>query len=98
MDSRSWACKNDDGSVQLLFWDFTNTHPGDSVNNQEYYIRDLPSKLKGKVKVEISNIPAGQYRLEIYKVGYHVNETYSTYLDMGKLISLAEKQLNKLKS
>jgi len=97
MDSRSWACKNDDGSVQLLFWDFTNTHPGDSVNNQEYYIRDLPSKLKGKVKVEISNIPAGQYRLEIYKVGYHVNDTYSTYLDMGKPHQLSREQVNEIK-
>src|SRR5690606_28200246 len=49
-DDASWASKNADGDVQVLLWDFTNTHPGD-VNNQEYYIRDLPAKPKGKVKV-----------------------------------------------
>ena len=43
-DSSSWACKNVKGDIQVLFWDFTNTHPGDSVNNQVYYIRDLPAK------------------------------------------------------
>jgi xylan 1,4-beta-xylosidase len=31
-DTSSWAAKNAKGDVQLLFWDFTNTHPGDSVN------------------------------------------------------------------
>lgn len=97
MDSRSWACKNDDGSVQLLFWDFTNTHPGDSVNNQEYYIRDLPSKSKGKVKVEISHMSAGQYILEIYKVGYRFNDAYTTYLDMGKPHQLSRQQVNEIK-
>jgi len=83
-DSASWACKNAKGNVQVLLWDFTNTHPGDSVNNQVYYARDLPSKSKGKVKVSLSGIPEGSYRLEIYKVGYHVNDAYSTYLTMNK--------------
>jgi xylan 1,4-beta-xylosidase len=96
-DNRSWACKNDDGSVQLLFWDFTNTHSCDSVNNQEYYIRDLPSKSKGKVKVEISHMSAGQYILEIYKVGYRVNDAYTTYLDMGKPHQLSREQVNEIK-
>lgn len=53
--------------------------------------------MKGKVKVEISDIPAGQYRLEIYKVGYHVNDTYSTYLDMGKPHRLSREQVNEIK-
>jgi xylan 1,4-beta-xylosidase len=74
-DSSSWACKNATGNIQLLFWDFTNTHPGDSVNNQVYYIRDLPAKSKGKIKINITGIPKGSYTLEIYKVGYQINDT-----------------------
>lgn len=96
-DSLSWACKNAKGDIQVLFWDFNNTHPGDSVNNQEYYIRDLPAKPKGKAKVEISGIPSGKYQLEIYKVGYQVNDPYSTYLAMNKPKQLTKKQVDYIK-
>jgi xylan 1,4-beta-xylosidase len=82
-DAASWACKDKQGNVQVLFWDFTNTHPGDSVNNQVYYKRDLPSREKGAVRVVIKNIPVGTYTLEVYKVGYRVNDPYSTYMDLG---------------
>jgi len=96
-DSSSWACKNAKGNVQVLFWDFTNTHPGDSVNNQVYYIRDLPAQSKGKVKVSISGIPEGTYTLEIYKVGYQINDPYSTYLAMDKPKQLTKQQVEQIK-
>jgi len=96
-DSSSWACKNAKGGVQVLLWDFTNTHPGDSVNNQAYYIRDLPAKSKGKIKVRISGIPEGSYALEIYQVGYRVNDPYSTYLTLNKPKQLTKKQVEQIK-
>ncbi len=96
-DSSSWACKNTKSGVQVLFWDFTNTHPGDSVNNQVYYIRDLPAKSKGKVKISISGIPKGTYTVEIYKVGYHINDPYSTYLTMNKPHQLTRQQVEQIK-
>jgi xylan 1,4-beta-xylosidase len=96
-DTRSWACKSNNGDIQLLLWDFTNTHPGDSVHNQVYYVKDLPSKSKGKVKVSIAHVPAGAYTLEIYKVGYRVNDVYTEYLDMGKPQQLNKQQVDELK-
>ena len=96
-DSSSWACKNAKGNVQVLLWDFTNTHPGDSVNNQVYYIRDLPAKSKGKVKVSLSGIPEGNYTLEIYQVGYQVNDAYATYLAMNKPKQLSKQQVEQIK-
>src|SRR5665647_732688 len=96
-DTRSWACKSDNGDIQLLFWDFTNTHPGDSVNNQAYYIKDLPSRSKGKLKVSISHVPVGMYTLETYKVGYRVNDAYTDYLDMDKPKQLNKQQVEELK-
>ncbi|MGE5796600.1 MAG: GH39 family glycosyl hydrolase, partial [Ignavibacteria bacterium] len=92
-DASSWVCKDEKGNVQVLLWDFTITHPGDSVNNQVYYIRDLPAKSKGKVKINISEIPAGSYVLEIYKVGYRVNDAYTTYFDMGRPNQLTKEQV-----
>lgn len=96
-DARSWASKTDNGGIQVLCWDFTNTHPGDSVHNQKYYIQDLPSKSKGKVTVKVLNVPEGKYTLEIFKVGYRVNDAYTEYVDMGKPQQLNRQQVDVLK-
>ncbi|MBN2708140.1 MAG: hypothetical protein JXR46_03755 [Calditrichaceae bacterium] len=96
-DLSSWACKDDKGNIQILLWNFTCPHPGDSVNNQDYYIRDLPAKLKEKVKIDISKIPAGEYKLEIYKIAYRANDPYTTYLDMGRPNQLTKEQVKKIK-
>lgn len=96
-DSTSWICRDSTGNIQALVWDFTHTHPGDSVHNQQYYIRDLPSKSKGKLKVNIANVPDGVYAVEIYKVGYHSNDAYSTYLSIGKPAQLTKQQVEQIK-
>lgn len=96
-DATSWVCRDFTGNIQALAWDFTNTHPGDSVHNQQYYIRDLPSTSKGKLKVNIANVPEGTYALEIYKVGYHSNDAYSTYLSMGKPAQLNRQEVAQIK-
>ena len=96
-DSTSWVCKDSKGNIQVLAWDFTNTHPGDSVNNQVYYIRDLPSKSKGKLKIKITRVPEGNYSLEVYKVGYRCNDAYSTYLSIGKPAQLTKLQVEQIK-
>jgi xylan 1,4-beta-xylosidase len=95
-DTSSWVCKNAKGDIQVLFWDFTYTLP-DSINNQDYYIRDLPANTKGKVKLEIKGIPEGKYQLEIYKVGYKVNDPYTTYFSMNKPNQLTKQQVEYIK-
>lgn len=95
-DTSSWATKNEKGNVQVLFWDFTYTLP-DATNNQQYYIKDLPSKPKGPVKIEVAGLQKGNYTLEIYKVGYKVNDVFTDYLGMNKPNQLTKQQVNKLK-
>ncbi len=96
-DASSWACKDSVGNIRVLFWDFTHTHPGDSVNNQEYYIRDLPANPKGTMKVSISGIPAGSYLLETNRIGYRVNDPYSSYLAIGRPAELTRQQVDVIK-
>jgi xylan 1,4-beta-xylosidase len=96
-DSASWACKDEKGNIQILLWDYTCTLPEDSVNNQDYYIHDLPAQLNGKAKIRISEIPAGEYKVDIYQVGYRVNDPYTTYLDMGRPGQLTKEQVRKIK-
>jgi xylan 1,4-beta-xylosidase len=96
-DSSSWVCKNVKGDIQVLFWDFTYTLP-DSVNNQSFYIRDLPAQAKEKVKIDLSGIPIGNYILEVYKIGYKSNDPYTTYLSMNKPNQLTKQQVQQIKS
>ncbi len=96
-DSRSWVSKDDKGGVQVLLWDLTNTLP-DSINNQNYFIQDLPAKSKGKVTVNLSHVPAGKYAMEIYKVGYRVNDAYTSYVDLGRPGQLNKQQVEELKN
>jgi xylan 1,4-beta-xylosidase len=96
-DAASWACKKEDGSVQILFWNFTITHPGDSVNNQVYYKRNLPSKFLGKVNLQLANLMAGKYIIEVYKTGYKANDVYTAYLELGSPNQLTIEQVAKLK-
>lgn len=96
-DSRSWATKNERGDVQMLLWDFTYTLP-DSTNNQNYYNKDLPAKPKGKVKINLSHLPAGNYTMEIYKCGYRENDSHTGYVDMGRPAQLSRQQVEKLKN
>ncbi len=95
-DSASWASKDASGNIQVLAWDYTYTLE-DGINNQQYYVRDLPSKPKGKLQINLANVPAGTYALEIYKTGYRCNDAYTTYLDLGKPSQLSKKQVEEIK-
>jgi xylan 1,4-beta-xylosidase len=96
-DNSSWACRSSDGGIQVLFWDFTITHPGEKINNQEYYIQDLPSEPKGITSVRISGIPEGSYKFEIYKTGYRTNDPYTEYFDMKRPSQLTKRQVEEIK-
>ena len=47
--------------------------------------------------MNISDIPSGEYELKIYKVGYRVNDPYTTYYDMGRPNQLTKEQVHKIK-
>ncbi len=95
-DAASWACKDDKGNVQVLLWDFTNTHP-DTVGNQVYYKKDLPSGPKGKVTIIYQDLPPGKYELKVYKTGYRANDPYTTYLDLKSPSQLTRHQVEMIK-
>ncbi len=95
-DAGSWATKDAKGNIQVLAWDYTYTLE-DKVNNQDYYVRDLPSNPKGTLMVNVANVPEGTYALEIYRIGYRCNDAYSTYLSLGKPSQLSKKQAEEIK-
>ena len=97
-DSASWICTDKHGGVQALVWDFTNTFPGTNMINQVFYKRDLPAQSKNKVTLSLSHLARGKYTLELYKVGYRVNDAYATYRDLGAPDQLTKAQVAEIKS
>jgi len=91
-DPSSWICADNSGGVQALVWDFTNTFPGTNMINQVFYKRDLPAPLN------LSHLRKGKYTLEIYKVGYRINDAYDTYRDLGTPPQLTKAQIAEIKS
>jgi xylan 1,4-beta-xylosidase len=96
-DSSAMVCKDTKGNVQALIWDFTIDHPGDSVNNQVFYKRNLPSKPAPTVHVKLSGLKAGKYNLSVYKTGYQANDPYTAYFKMGSPSQLTIPQVKTLK-
>ena len=96
-DSASWICRDSAGNIQALAWDFTITQPVDSMNNQDYYIRDLPARPRGPLTISIDHVPPGNYALEVYRTGYRSNDAYSTYLSMGKPRQLDRQQVELIR-
>jgi xylan 1,4-beta-xylosidase len=96
-DPSSWICVDNSSGVQALIWDFTNTHPGKRVHNQEFYKRDLRSQPKNKVTLDLLDLPSGKYAVETYKVGYRVNDAYDTYRDLGSPAQLTKAQVTEIK-
>jgi xylan 1,4-beta-xylosidase len=92
-DADSWACRSASG-VQILFWNFAP--PITKESNQKLFVRDLPSKDAGQVRVSVGGLPAGAYQLNVYRVGYGVNDVYGDYLKLGAPPTLQRTQVLEL--
>jgi xylan 1,4-beta-xylosidase len=96
-DPASFVCRDGNGAVEALFWDFTITHPGPSVIDQEYYRADQPPKPKSATELKLSGVPAGTYDLVAYKVGYRANDVQSAWRDLGSPSQLTRAQVQTLR-
>lgn len=86
------------GSVQVLLWDFTVANPETGENNQEFYKRVQPSRPKGTVKLELSQVPAGNYTQQVYRVGYRANDAYTGHLELEAPAQLTREQVELLRA
>jgi len=96
-DPDALVCRDRSGAVQALFWDFTITHPGPSVIDQEYYRAEHPSRPKDPAELRLSGLPKGLYRLVARKVGYRANDVQSAWRDLGSPSQLTRAQVQTLR-
>lgn len=95
-DPEAFVCRGDDGGAQVLFWDFTITHPGPSVNNQQFYLSDQPAKPTAPVEIMLSGLSGGAYRLIATRVGYRSNDVQSAWREIGSPRQLTRAQVRAL--
>lgn len=84
-------------AVQALFWNFTITHPGPSIIDQEYYVQDHPAKPLASAELQLAGLSPGRYQLTAYQVGYRVNDVQSAWRDLGSPDQLTRAQVAALR-
>ena len=67
--------------MQVLLWDYT--HPKQDSPNAQFFARDWPAKPTAPVRLNVSNLEPGEYKVNITRVGYRHNDIYTAYLDLG---------------
>ena len=97
-DPESWVCTVTAGGVQALFWDFTTTPNPDSVNNQEFYKREMTARPIRPVELLIRGMCKGTYALEVTRIGFRLNDVYTASLDMGSPAQLTRTQEDALRA
>jgi len=95
-DKDSWATVDDKGDAQVLLWDYTHTLPK-GVNNQQFFVKDLPPRTKGQVAVSLRGMKPGAYTMTVCEVGYRRNDAYTAYIGMGSPAQLTRNQVTTLK-
>ena len=88
------AAKDSTG-IQILIWD--DSCRQDDIN-KIYYAADTPPGDAGQIRLLISGLRKGRYTVNLYGVGYRMNDAYTEYLGMAYNGSLSREQVEHLKS
>ena len=84
------------GNVAALVWDFEQ--PAQKVSNRSFYTKLIPNRAAEPVELRITHLtPDETYRLEVHRTGYHANDAYSAFIEMGSPKVLAAEQIAHLK-
>ena len=97
-DPASYVCTDKNGGVQVLLWDLTDPSDGGKISNQNLFFKPHPSKSTGDVTIRLAHLRPGTYQRAVYQIGYHHNDPYSRYLEMGAPTDLSREDVAQLKA
>jgi xylan 1,4-beta-xylosidase len=84
-----------DGNVTGVIWDFEQ--PDQKLSNRPFYTKPVLSHPAAPVNLQVSRLaPNAAYQLEVYRTGYHANDAYTAYLEMGSPKQLTPEQVSGL--
>jgi xylan 1,4-beta-xylosidase len=84
-----------DGNVMAVIWDFEQ--PEQKVSNRSFYTKLIPAHAAPPAHFEVTHLlPNTAYRLQVFRTGFHANDAYSAYIEMGSPRSLTTAQVAHL--
>src|SRR3569833_3126181 len=87
----------DRGTLAAIIWDFEQ--PVQTVSDRPFYTKIIPAHPAAPVHLEVKQlVPRTKYHLQIFRTGYHANDAYSAYLEMGAPKNLTQEQLTHLEA
>jgi xylan 1,4-beta-xylosidase len=85
----------DHGNVTAVIWDFEQ--PEQKVSNRPFYTKVIPSHTAAPVELKVTHLaPGAEYKLEVYRTGFHSNDAYTAYLEIGRPKELTAGQIDQL--
>ena len=93
-DPQTWFATKD-GNLAGVLWDFEQ--PEQRVSNRSFYTKVVPAHPAAPVQLQFTHLGAhASYHLQIYRTGYHANDAYSAYIEMGAPKDLTPIQVSHL--
>ncbi|HEV2172554.1 MAG TPA: hypothetical protein VGR71_03255, partial [Nitrospira sp.] len=84
-----------DGNFTAVVWDFDP--PVQKVSNRPFYTKVIPAHPAKPVQLQLSHlVPNRTYHLEVHRTGYHANDAYTAYIEMGSPKELTDVEVAKL--
>ncbi|WP_115584998.1 GH39 family glycosyl hydrolase [Xanthomonas arboricola] len=80
--------------IAALVWDWQQ--PVQAVSNTPFYTKLVAATESAPLQLRMTNVPAGNYPLQVRKTGYRRNDPLSLYIDMGLPKALDQTQLTQL--
>ena len=86
---------NDAGKITAVLWDFQQ--PEQKVSNRPFYTKVQPSHEADPTQLRVAHLePGTKYRVQVHRTGFHANDAYTAYLEMGSPKALTAEQIAHL--
>ncbi len=81
--------------VSAVLWDFEQ--PEQKVSNHPFYTHVVENHAAAPIKLRVAHLKPGyDYGYRVFRTGFHANDAYSAYLEMGSPKALSAEQLETL--
>lgn len=92
-DGQTWAA-TDGKAINAVIWDWQQ--PIQDVGDRTFYAKPLVAPPAPTAHVRLTHLRPGGYRLRLYRTGYHANDVFTAYQEMGSPDTLDPQQLASL--
>jgi xylan 1,4-beta-xylosidase len=80
------------GRLTAVIWDWEQ--PPQKVSNRPFYTKSVPAHPAAAVQFKAIHLePLADYQVQVFRTGYHANDAYSAYLEMGAPKDLTQTQV-----